>query len=526
MRSTPYNVHVLSRSGWAMRFTTRLRLAPAGQCIIGLVSDSDRTHYAVGSSPGVTERSDGIPRVGEIVAGKYRVDRIVGIGGMGVVLAVTHQQLHEPYAIKFLLPRAAANAETVARFVREARAAVRIKSEHIARVSDVGETPEGMPFIVMELLEGSDLGEVLASRGPLAVGDAVEYVLQACEGIAEAHALGIIHRDLKPANLFLTQRSDGVPFVKVLDFGISKAASDLHASPTLTDTDSVFGSPAYMSPEQIRSAKNVDARTDVWALGVILHELLTGRLPFDGETSGAILSAIAADPPAKLRAQRPDLPEELEAIVLRCLAKSVGDRFANISELARALDPFKLAGGIASIGRIQRLTNPPPKVPPAKSEQAPPRSPSVANVATDAPVTRMVAQPSRSRTRLVVAVASALVAIGVGAGVLGYSALSHRGGATSAAAEAPPSVPAPSMAASSSMVVPSSTVAIAAAPPATASSPAPRASVSGGPSRSKRPVNPSAAAPHSTEAVVPAGPAPAATATATASGLPISESSQ
>jgi serine/threonine-protein kinase len=401
------------------------------------VSESDDTHYAVGS--GATESSDGIPRVGDLIATKYRVDRIVGIGGMGVVLAVTHLQIEEPYAIKFLLPRAAGDAETVARFLREARAAVRIKSEHIARVSDVGQTEAGTPFIVMELLAGSDLGAVLSDRGPLAVGDAVEYILQACEGIAEAHALGIVHRDLKPTNLFLTRRSDGIPFVKVLDFGISKAPYDAEAKePALTDTSSVFGSPAYMSPEQIRSAKNVDARSDVWSIGVILHELLTGRLPFEGETSGAVLSAIAADPPQRVRACRPEVPEALEEIVLRCLAKSPDQRFANVGELAAALDPFKSEAGIASIGRIQRLTNPPPSLPAAASGRAvAPSARPAANAAlavTEAPVTKApVPHGGGSRTPA----AFALALLIVGAGVFGLVRLSRHGEEATASVSPP-----------------------------------------------------------------------------------------
>src|SRR5439155_10572830 len=161
--------------------------------------------------------------------------------------------------------------------------------------------PNGAPYMLMEYLEGQDLGAIIKQRGRIAVADAIEYVLQAATGVAEAHANGIVHRDLKPSNLFLTKRADGAPFIKVLDFGISKTTEETHA-PALTQTRETFGSPAYMSPEQIRSAKNVDARTDVWSLGLILHELIAGRTPFHAETSGGLLSAIAADPPEPLRA--------------------------------------------------------------------------------------------------------------------------------------------------------------------------------------------------------------------------------
>jgi serine/threonine protein kinase len=320
----------------------------------------EQTLARVGLVPANDPQSAGVPRAGDVIAAKYRVERVLGVGGMGIVLAVTHLQLGEAYAIKCLLPGGAADAETVERFMREARAAVRIKSEHIARVSDVGKLDNGSPYILMEYLSGHDLSDVLRASGPLSIRDAVEYVLQACTGIAEAHALGIVHRDLKPSNLFLTQRLDGASLVKVLDFGISKAVADSGPhQPSLTQTASVFGSPAYMSPEQIRSAKNVDFRTDVWALGVILYELLTGELPFVAETSGGLLSAIAADEPRRLRERRRDATEALEAIVARCLEKKVHQRFQSVSELATALEPFRSAGSLVSVGRIRRLSGAP-----------------------------------------------------------------------------------------------------------------------------------------------------------------------
>src|SRR4051812_29611172 len=208
-------------------------------------------------------------REGDVLAGKYRVDKILGAGGMGVVVAAHHVQLDERVAIKFLLPEALGNAEAVARFAREARAAVKIKSEHVARVIDVGTLETGAPYMVMEYLEGGDLSQVLASRGPLPVEEAVEYVLQACEAIAHAHALGIVHRDLKPANLFLIRRPDGTNAIKVLDFGISKVMPGKSASSdnAMTRTRTVMGSPLYMSPEQMASTRDVDGRTDLWALG-------------------------------------------------------------------------------------------------------------------------------------------------------------------------------------------------------------------------------------------------------------------
>jgi eukaryotic-like serine/threonine-protein kinase len=313
----------------------------------------DRTEARPGLDPGEVVPAD-IPGVGDVIADKYRVERIVGVGGMGVVMAVTHLQIGEPYAIKFLRPGSQRDPETVARFMREARAAVRIKSDHIVRVNDVGQLADGSPFILMEYLVGQDVADELKERGPLPVRDAVEYVLQACAGIAEAHALGIVHRDLKPSNLFLTRRSDGAGLVKVLDFGIAKAMDADSPSASLTQTSSAFGSPAYMSPEQVRSAKRVDFRTDVWSLGVILFELLTGTLPFDAETTAGLLAAIAADEPHRVRKYRPDVSEELDAIVRACLEKDVARRIHSVSELAQALEPFA-TGGVVSVDRIRRL---------------------------------------------------------------------------------------------------------------------------------------------------------------------------
>jgi serine/threonine-protein kinase len=394
----------------------------------------------------------GVPAVGDVVAGKYRVDRIIGVGGMGVVVAATHLQIHEKYAIKVLLPKLAKDAETVERFLREARAAVRIKSEHIARVTDVGRGDGGAPYIVMEYLEGRDLGDLLAEHGPLPVTDAIEYVLQACEGIAEAHALGIVHRDLKPSNLFLTRRSDGVPFVKVLDFGISKSSSEQLGgpeSPVLTDTKAVFGSPAYMSPEQIRSAKSVDVRSDVWTLGVVLHELLTGRTPFVAETVGGLLSAIAADEPERLSALRPDASPDLEAVILRCLAKKPAERFASVAELAGALAEWKSDDSIASIGRIQRVTGPVQLLSPPGSERARERADAPFG-RTDAPVSTGARQPRGVAFGRVAAFAALVVLVGAGTYVLGRSYATRGAGsaasagpasAEAAAASPPPALP-------------------------------------------------------------------------------------
>jgi serine/threonine-protein kinase len=279
--------------------------------------------------------------IGDIVAGKYRVERVLGSGGMGVVVAATHLELDQPVALKFILPQALAGAGNVERFMREARAAVRLKSEHVARVYDVGRDGEDRPFMVLELLEGMDLAKLSKHKGSLPVADAVEYLLQACEALVEAHAAGIVQRDLKPQNLFVTRRLNGTPLVKVLDFGIAKAIGPLAAGQlSLTDSAAIIGSPLYMAPEQMRSARTAEVRSDIWALGVILFELLGGQLPFDGETVTEVCIRVVNEQPAELLSLRPALDPALVAIVMRCLAKDPEERFHNVSALAAALEPF------------------------------------------------------------------------------------------------------------------------------------------------------------------------------------------
>ncbi|HWU89019.1 MAG TPA: serine/threonine-protein kinase [Kofleriaceae bacterium] len=270
---------------------------------------------------------------GDLIANKYRIDQILGQGGMGVVVAATNLHLDHRVALKFLLPEFLRDSAVTERFIREARASARLRSEHVCHVYDVG-IENGAPFIVMELLDGHDLASIVSGSGALPISVAADYVLQATIGLAEAHAHGIVHRDLKPANLFVTKRLDGTALVKILDFGIAKAPGDTQFQ--LTRTAAVMGSPGYMSPEQLRSTRDVDARSDIWALGIILYELVSGRPPFTAESITELTLRVAMDPLPPL----PGMPREFERVIAQCLEKDPNRRFANVSQFAAALAPF------------------------------------------------------------------------------------------------------------------------------------------------------------------------------------------
>ncbi|MBK9262921.1 MAG: protein kinase [Polyangiaceae bacterium] len=275
---------------------------------------------------------------GQTLLDKYRVERVLGAGGMGVVIAARHLALDELVAIKFML--GGGKPADLTRFVREARAAVRLKSQHVARVLDVAALEDGTPYMVLEHLDGSDLSHVVRERGPLPVVEAVDAVLQACEAIAEAHSIGIVHRDIKPANLFLTRGADGSPCIKVLDFGIAKWTN---ASTAKMEPSQPMGSAPYMAPEQFAATNLVDSRADGWALGATLFHLLTGKAPFhhdDVDSIQAMMHAVLHRPPMRLRALRPNGSEQLEAVLLQCLEKDRAARFQSVAALAAALAPF------------------------------------------------------------------------------------------------------------------------------------------------------------------------------------------
>ena len=294
--------------------------------------------------------------VGDILAGKYQVERVLGVGGMGVVVAAKHLALGDRVAIKFLLPAALARNDVVDRFFKEGRAANRLKGEHIARVHDVGRLETGAPFLIMEFLDGRDLGAILKEKGPFSVETAVDYILQACEALAEAHSINIIHRDLKPSNLFLIKRIDGTPSIKLIDFGISKVpdVSAEGAAGEATATAVMMGSPLYMAPEQMASARDVDGRADIWSLGIILHTMLTGAPPFRAPSVMQVYELIVQGAPP-IRKTRPEVPAGIEAAILRCLQKDRRQRFADVGELAEAIAEFAPPEARFTVDRIKRI---------------------------------------------------------------------------------------------------------------------------------------------------------------------------
>ncbi|MGC4065588.1 MAG: protein kinase [Polyangiaceae bacterium] len=279
---------------------------------------------------------------GSVIAGKYRVERVLGEGGMGIVLAARHLELRELVAVKIVSADVSRSPVLVERFRREARTLMRIRSEHVVRTHDIGRLDDGTPFLIMEYLEGEDLGRRIQAQGPLDLEQAVDFMMELCEALAHAHALSIVHRDLKPSNLFITQRPDGCEILKVIDFGIAKQSifEETSAGLILTKTSQVIGSPRYMAPEQMLSARDVDVRADFWSVGVTLFELLSGHLPFTGRTLISLFEDVSTSEPPSLLRYRPELPEGIATIVHRCMQRDREARFPSVVELCAALQPF------------------------------------------------------------------------------------------------------------------------------------------------------------------------------------------
>jgi serine/threonine-protein kinase len=368
---------------------------------------------------------------GDILAGKYRVERVLGEGGMGVVVAAFHLALEQRVAVKFLRKDMADRGDAAERFRREARAVARIQSEHVARVLDVGTMEDGETYIVMEYLDGNDLAEEMRKRGALPVSEAVDIALQIADAVSDAHASGIVHRDLKPANVFLVRRSDGSRLAKVLDFGISKSLMvDSGSNVSLTQTSTVMGSPLYMSPEQMRSARDVDGRTDIWALGAILYEALAGTPPHSGASLPEICTSLLQDTPRAIETMRGDVPPGLASIVMRCLAKEREDRWSTMRDFMQALAQYSPAA--PNVGVLTALspapftasatgpgTTPSPGSGTAGAPAVPKRPPQAQSGATEAPASLTLSSQTdarearRARNVIFVGLAGAAVLVAV-----------------------------------------------------------------------------------------------------------------
>jgi serine/threonine-protein kinase len=278
-------------------------------------------------------------RIGRVIADKYRILRLLGRGGMGEVYEARHVVVGRRFALKFLREHLNRSRDSLSRFLREAQAAGALDSEHIAAVLDFDTAADGSPFLVMEYLAGESLAALLAREGPLPVPRAIAILIQVCSGLDVAHRAGIVHRDLKPDNLFVMQLPNGAELIKILDFGIAKL-TDPGSDGAITSSGAILGTPFYMAPEQARGEKSVDFRADIYALGVIAYELLSGAKPHPGEGYNAILAHILTQPVAPLARLRPALDRALVAVIERALASEPARRQTSIAELGNDLSPY------------------------------------------------------------------------------------------------------------------------------------------------------------------------------------------
>ncbi|MEP7120503.1 MAG: protein kinase [Byssovorax sp.] len=441
---------------------------------------------------------------GTLLMGKYRIEKVLGQGAMGVVVAATHLGFGTRVAMKFMLPGKGTSPERQQRFLQEARIAARLTSAHAGKVLDVG-TMEGTgtPYLVMEYLEGKDLDALLDEGGVLPFAEAVGYILQVCEAVAEAHRAGIVHRDLKPANLFLTRFADGSPCIKVLDFGVSKLTE---AGVNLTHATAVLGSPLYMSPEQMEASKDVDGRSDVWALGIVLFQLVAGLTPFHGEGIQQVCARVFFGEPAPLSTFRIGAPQGFEAVLLRCFEKHREQRWQSVAELAAALVPFaplrfivhaERAAAILGVDYappqatdllpVSPLASLSPRSPPETPDTSSPWAPASSEVpgtlesaATPAPAPRRSGSTRRPLAALGLGAAGLLLLVG--------------GGAIARAVVAAPPAPlvaeTATLAPSASLPALEPTVTPTAAPSAAVGAPSASVVVPRAPSSSPRPVSP------------------------------------
>jgi len=369
---------------------------------------------------------------GEVVAQKYFVDRLLGRDGLASIAIVRHVELGRRYLLKLVPPEHCVFPDVVARFLRGARAAQALHSEHTARMVDAGRLDSGAPYAISEFLSGAPLREVLSMRGALSVTDAVDYILQICESLAEAHLNRLVHKNLSLSRIYLAQQPDGAPCIKVSDFGIADALrTDPLAPQSVRDsinasleTNLFDDTLQCAAPEQVRG-KDVDARTDIWALGCMLHELLTGSPLYQADSAPSLLAMIAADPPTPVRALRSDVPTGLETVVLRCLEKDASARYPTLGEFAAALQPFALPDAKSSANRVIRTlgrtsrqslaqlamvhVGPAPTPPPTHPASTRPQPP---------PLPVLPPPPPRVERRPAAAPSALLAGLGVAAGVV------------------------------------------------------------------------------------------------------------